>query len=76
MPVRQPRPGQSHNTYRWWRARSGDANMLPVDMCFMTAFLERSLAISIKLKISFDPDIPLWETVPEKQMHRWVRVRA
>lgn len=70
MPVRRQSPGQSHNTYRWRRARSGHGNILPVDMCFITAFLESGLAISIKLKISFDPDIPLWETIPEKQTRR------
>lgn len=47
----------SNNTYCWLRYRGkGHFTILLVEMCFIVAFLESDLAISIKLKISFDPD--------------------
>lgn len=69
MPIRLASTEQSNNTYCWRGYRGkGHFNIMLVEMCFNIAFLESNLAISIKLKISFDPDIVLWEAIPEKQM--------
>lgn len=68
MPISLASTEQSNNTYSWWGYRGkGHFNIMLVEMCFNIAFLESNLAISIKLKISFGLDIPLWEAVPEKQ---------
>lgn len=69
MPNRLASVEQSNNTDCWWGYREKEHfNILLVEMCFNIAFWESNLAISIKLKISFDPDISLWETIPEKQI--------